>query len=645
MEGGNGGALLLHGDAASLNKLTIINCKFYNNSAVNGDGGAIFIRRYSKLIIFNSLFYNNNSGNIGGAIRMEDTQCDIINSTIIKNTSLAGGGIYDEDNSTLNVYNSIIVGNIGTVAQSNADIANYSGNTTIYNSAYQNVPLSATKVNSVIAPPTSLFTNYAANDFTLLPNCVAINGGNDNYYVNEWNTAFPTNTIVSPSQHTDLLGNNRGVCIIDMGAYESEFGNNIIPLSAQFCEGKSYDFRGKTLTQAGTYCDTVTSTENCDTIYKLTLQQIDTKHYSYKDTSYKCEWYYFGTDSLNETGIYLDTLAARNGCDSIVTLDLLVRPRIFDDTLKICPENLPITIYDTVFDKNSHSGAYTIHHRCAIITMYLTVFPSINVLLDVPENQTVCADDEAFLLNFQNQGTGIPSKYSLRFDSKAVATGFQNDILEITENNKIKIPVPDAARPDRYNVDIDFIDANNCQASKFSVPFEVHYPHYLIEQNWNDVIALLNPHAIVRLDRSGHTANEADYTFSNYQWYKGNSPIPNETRSYIYVPAGLEVGAYYMLETRRVSDGVTLFTCPIKAQPYTEQLETPIIVQSNGIISISASNDGDVRMYTPVGIIVGEGKISGGQMQMHAPTTAGIYIIHIRYNNGKTWSGVLIVRE
>ena len=95
------------------------------------------------------------------------------------------------------------------------------------------------------------------------------------------------------------------------------------------CTGEPFVWRGRTLTQSGTYFDSLQTAYGCDSIYRLNLTVNTSYHFS--DTMEVCA----GTDfvwhgqSLTESGIYTDSLTTRQGCDSIYTLVLTVNPMYF----------------------------------------------------------------------------------------------------------------------------------------------------------------------------------------------------------------------------------------------------------------------------------------------------------------------------
>ena len=97
-------------------------------------------------------------------------------------------------------------------------------------------------------------------------------------------------------------------------------------ISAQICDGETFDFNGNLLTQAGNYNDTMQSIYACDSIInlELTVNLID----SIFDFASICEGeeIEFNGQFLSQSGIYYQAEININGCDSIIVLDLSVLP-------------------------------------------------------------------------------------------------------------------------------------------------------------------------------------------------------------------------------------------------------------------------------------------------------------------------------
>ena len=95
-------------------------------------------------------------------------------------------------------------------------------------------------------------------------------------------------------------------------------------LEESICKGGSFEFGGKTLTEAGTYEDKLLSADGCDSIVTLKLSVVDQKETLIEEAICQGESYSFGGQTLTETGTYEDKLLSTDGCDSLVTLKLTI---------------------------------------------------------------------------------------------------------------------------------------------------------------------------------------------------------------------------------------------------------------------------------------------------------------------------------
>jgi len=98
-------------------------------------------------------------------------------------------------------------------------------------------------------------------------------------------------------------------------------------VSAAICSGTSYTLpSGKSVNQQGTYTDVLPNKQGCDSL--ITHLDLTLKPIAYSTvTTQICEGQnYAGHTS---SGSYIDTLTAANGCDSIRTLNLTVKPRAY----------------------------------------------------------------------------------------------------------------------------------------------------------------------------------------------------------------------------------------------------------------------------------------------------------------------------
>ncbi|MDB5283097.1 MAG: hypothetical protein JWO06_2172 [Bacteroidota bacterium] len=94
--------------------------------------------------------------------------------------------------------------------------------------------------------------------------------------------------------------------------------------TAATCSGNSYNFNGRTLTSGGVYTDTLTGSNGCDSVITLTLNVTAAPTYSFSASTCNSTGYTFKGQLLTTSGIYNDTITAFGGCDSIVSLLLTV---------------------------------------------------------------------------------------------------------------------------------------------------------------------------------------------------------------------------------------------------------------------------------------------------------------------------------
>src|SRR5437773_1100828 len=156
---------------------------------------------------------------------------------------------------------------------------------------------------------------------------------------------FPYTTLFRSGTYSDTLTSTAGcdsiaTLILNVTSVLRDTTTQTI------CENQlPYAWNGVSLTAAGTYSDTLTSTAGCDSIATLILNVTSVL----RDTTTQtiCENllpYTWNGLSLTAAGTYSDTLTSAAGCDSIATLILNVTLVLRDTTTKtICENQLPYT--------------------------------------------------------------------------------------------------------------------------------------------------------------------------------------------------------------------------------------------------------------------------------------------------------------
>jgi hypothetical protein len=94
--------------------------------------------------------------------------------------------------------------------------------------------------------------------------------------------------------------------------------------SQSICSGSSFPFNGLQLTQPGAYNDTLQTLSGCDSIVTLNLSVNTVLESSMTNSICSGDTYLFNGLNLSQAGEYSDTVQTLGGCDSIVTLTLIV---------------------------------------------------------------------------------------------------------------------------------------------------------------------------------------------------------------------------------------------------------------------------------------------------------------------------------
>ena len=142
-------------------------------------------------------------------------------------------------------------------------------------------------------------------------------------YNPEYQNNFP---ILGYVQSTPKLINNCGICI-PTGSQSN----------SAICQGSTYLFNGRSLSTSGVYRDTLVNASGCDSIVVLTL--LVKANTSSIDTIFACDSYTWinGTTYTTSNTTDKDTLINSLGCDSVVTLNLMLQTSsTFTDVISSC---------------------------------------------------------------------------------------------------------------------------------------------------------------------------------------------------------------------------------------------------------------------------------------------------------------------
>jgi hypothetical protein len=105
------------------------------------------------------------------------------------------------------------------------------------------------------------------------------------------------------------------------------FVNTLVKnISASICSNETYSFGGDLLNIQGTYTDTISAVAGCDSVIVLNLVVNPTNLENIAKTICEGDFYPFGSQSPSTAGVYTETFVNKFGCDSVVTLNLTVKP-------------------------------------------------------------------------------------------------------------------------------------------------------------------------------------------------------------------------------------------------------------------------------------------------------------------------------
>jgi len=145
-----------------------------------------------------------------------------------------------------------------------------------------------------------------------------------------------------------------------------------------------YSFNGRTITQTGTYRDTIKTAENNDSIAILNVTVNSIDHTSKEAIISEGETYEFANVIFSESGKYEETLTNKNGCDSIVTLNLTVieKTEITNEIIVSACGEYPFG--DTIL---TSSGQYmhtykTKNNKDSIVILNLTILEQYNTVTE-----------------------------------------------------------------------------------------------------------------------------------------------------------------------------------------------------------------------------------------------------------------------
>ena len=167
--------------------------------------------------------------------------------------------------------------------------------------------------------------------------------------------------------------------------------------NVSICDGNSYVVGSSTYTNPGNYTDTLQTTNLCDSIVYTNLSINASIYISNYDTICNGQSIIVGVNLYNQSGVYTDTLTSSNGCDSLITTNLLVKTNVnFTQNIIIC-QNDGVQVGTNYYTQNgTYLDIFTSQNGCdSIVTTIVSVISTSTVL----NYQTICLGDSILVAN------------------------------------------------------------------------------------------------------------------------------------------------------------------------------------------------------------------------------------------------------
>lgn len=434
-----------------------------------------------------------------------------------------------------------------------------------------------------------------------------------------------------------------------------KIGENLDTINEQYCFGGSKVFGGEFLMKSGQYVDIQKNRFGCDstTVLNLTIwPQVkdsiivdticfgETRTFNGKTYSKTEDIEWFGTND--------------RGCDSVAILKLFVRDEIKFKLSKVdivnsvdegeiiiedAPENSTYSINGEKGGslKKLQPGKYTIivynEFGCASAPQEATIQADCLELKVTPPN-SICQDETKIEIPIEI-GLGIPTTYSITFDQLALDAGFVNVVDKDLVAPSIIFDVPEKCKPNYYSATLDVKDVA-CKDLQFVIKFDVLYSSSIIQQKWNDALALLN-------DKFN-----GGYKFLSYQWYKNGVAMPGEIGSYYYLKDGQELveGDMYSVMLTRVDDGVIIPSCemtPVLKPSFDDFISISSIANVRQSVNVKLATEfTSLSVYSSVGQLIYSMNVESNDFNIIMPDNAGLYFVYFYGNDTKVVKKILV---
>lgn len=289
----------------------------------------------------------------------------------------------------------------------------------------------------------------------------------------------------------------------------------------------------------------LTSTYGCDSIVnvKLTINEdVIAKVEMLETCDSIIEW---NGHTFIESGIYVDTLSTINGCDSIVTLNLVMHPsyriELSDSAIfGVAYDKYGFNIVPDELGWNNYTLELATANHCDSIihlSLYVEGRDIYSEITSITGGETIkkngveitnrfCSSTE-IILNYQVE-KGYPDTYVITFDTNASAQGFSTMVGQLTDPmGEIRVPIPARANAGTYNVSLQ-LRGEGVEGNISTASFIIGLSPEKIDNQWSNVVYC------------------KDDFYKSYEWYKNGDKLDNANEQSYREPTNQ--GGKYSLE-------------------------------------------------------------------------------------------------
>ncbi|MCI5054651.1 MAG: PKD domain-containing protein [Flavobacteriales bacterium] len=244
---------------------------------------------------------------------------------------------------------------------------------------------------------------------------------------------FNGTVVNTPGIYYDSLTSVNGcdsVVILDL-TVDNVISNNI---NATICAGDQYPFGVQNLSSPGIYIDSLIAQAGCDSVVTLTLSVNQPSNDTTTAQICQGSTYFFGGTNIGTQGVYVDSLNNINGCDSILVLDLTVLPQITNSISgQICSGDS--ILFGGIYRKiaGSFDDTLTSQSGCdSIVTLNLNVLPNSSSNI----NANICDGD---VYSFFGSNLTVGGSYTHTIGSSNGCDSIINLTLVVISNTGVTL--------------------------------------------------------------------------------------------------------------------------------------------------------------------------------------------------------------